>query len=491
MKCQFSVFLVVMVSVGLTALLVGCVSAPSSATTPWVPPSRAQQSDATWKAVRAQGVDFLKPLALAELADVALRGNPATRKAWNNARAAAAQVEQARGYFLPTIVGTFGANRQRTIAEPDDFDLDYTKYGPGLQVNYLVLNFGGGRGAAVEQALQTVYAADFAFNRSIQDVLLAVEKAYYGLISAQSGIKAAQASVKDAQLALDTAKERTAAGVGTALDVLHAQASYDQAQYKLANVKGLLKNARGDLAQVLGLPADTTVNVEPPTIDIPDALTDQDVRRLIDEALNRRPDIAALRATLAAKKAAIRVTGSALWPSLYVNGNVSRNYYDTVTDREFQQNQQNDWSYGAGATLQWTLFDGLQTLSAKRAAAAQADAVKAQLVQAELAASGDVWMFYADYETALEKHNFSLAYLKSTSASYDLALDSFRSGLSSMLDVISAESELAQARMQNITARQDAFTALANLAHATGLLEKGGAIQTKDLFSTSVRKDQP
>jgi len=60
-----------------------------------------------------------------------------------------------------------------------------------------------------------------------------------------------------------------------------------------------------------------------------------------------------------------------------------------------------------------------------------------------------------------------------------------------MLDVISAESELAQARMQNITARQDAFTALANLAHATGLLEKGGAIQTKDLFSTPVRKDQP
>ena len=315
-----------------------------------------------------------------------------------------------------------------------------------------------------------------------------METAYYGQVSAQSGIEAAEASVKDALLALDTAKERAAAGVGTVLDVLHAQASYDQAQYKLANVKGLLKTACGNLAQALGLPADTTVAVESPTIDIPAALTKQDVRRLIDEALNRRPDIAALRATLAAKRAAVRVAGSALWPSLFLNGAVNRDYYDTFGGIDFQNN---DWSYNAGLNLQWTLFDGLQTLNAKRAAAAQADAVQAQLVQAELAASGDVWTFYANFETALEKHTFSLAYLKSTSASYDLALDSYRGGLSSMLDVISAESELAQARMQNITARQDAFTALANLAYATGCLEKGGAAQTEGIFSTPVRKDQP
>ena len=58
-------------------------------------------------------------------------------------------------------------------------------------MNYLVFNFGGGRKAALDQALQTVYAADFAFNRSIQDVLLAVETAYYGAVSAQAGVAAA------------------------------------------------------------------------------------------------------------------------------------------------------------------------------------------------------------------------------------------------------------------------------------------------------------
>ncbi|MBU0714039.1 MAG: TolC family protein [Verrucomicrobia bacterium] len=490
MKRQFSACFVVMVGAGLTAFLVGCVSAPapSNTTTPWVSPSRAQNQDTIWKDIRAQKTDFTNDQSLAEALDIALQNNPASRKTWSDARAASAQVDQAKGYFLPTVVGTAGASRQRLTANPDGFDLDYVKYGPGLQLNYLVINFGGGRSAAVEQALQTVYATNYLFNRSIQDILLAVETAYYGLVSAKAGIEAAEANVKDAQTALETARARKAAGVGTDLEVLQAQASYDQSRYGLVNAKGQFKIARGALAQAMGIPADITVQVVAPTNDVPTAVTSQDMRQLIDDALDRRPDIAALRATLAAKKAAIRVTGSALWPSLYVNGNVSRDYYDTMTGKDLQVN---DWFYGAGATLQWTLFDGFQTLSAKRAAAAQADSAQAQLQQAELAASANVWNQYYSYETALERHTVSIAYLTSASASYDLALDSYKNGLSNIIDLLNAESKLAQARTQYVSARQDTFTALANLAYATGRLEKGGAAQTEGIFSTPARKDQP
>lgn len=468
-------------------MLAGCVSAPKTSTEPWVPPERAHQSDANWAAARAQSNDFSKPLALSDLVDIALRNNPASRKAWNDARAAAAQVEQARGYFLPTLTGTAGGTRLGIAAEPDSFDYDRLQYGPGLQLDYLLLNFGGGRGAAVEQALQTVYAANFTFNQSIQDILLAVETAYYGLVSAQAGVEAAGASVKDAKLALDTAQERNNAGVGTVLDVLQAQAGYDQARYQLAGAKGQLTISKGRLAQSLGLPADTQVEVQSPASDIPGGLSQQDMRRLIDEALDRRPDISALRANLAAKKAAITVAGSANWPSIYLNGALNRDYY-AVYRGDFQNN---DWSYNAGLNLKWTLFDGLRTISAKRAAAAQADAARDQLAQAELAASAVVWNSYAAYETALEKNIFSLAYLNSASASYNLALDSYSNGLNSMLDVISAESRLAQARQQNITARQDAFTALANLAYAVGRLEKDSVGRGQDLFLNSAIKDQP
>lgn len=488
MKRRFYACFVIMVGTGLITFLAGCVSAPAprNSTSPWTPPSRAQNQDAIWKDIRTQQTDYTNDLSLANALDIALQNNPASRKTWNDARAASAQVDQAKGYFLPTIVGTASASRQRTTATPDGFDLDYTKYGPGLQLNYLVINFGGGRQAAVEQALQTVYAANYIFNRSIQDILLAVETAYYGLVSAKSGIEAAEANLKDARTALETAQARKAAGVGTDLDVLQAQAGYDQSRYGLVNAKGQFQIARGALAQSMGIPADTMVRVVAPTNTVPEAVTPQDMRKMIDDALDRRPDIAALRATLAAKKAAIRVTGSALWPSLYINGNVTRDYYDTMTGNDFQAN---DWSYGAGATLQWTLFDGFQTLSAKRAAEAQADSVQAQLQQTELAASADVWSRYYAYETALERHMVSIAYLASASASYDLALDSYKNGLSNIIDLLNAESKLAQARTQYVAARQDAFTALANLAYATGLLEKDGAAQSGAILSNTVRKD--
>lgn len=474
--------------VGCLALLAGCVSAPrlKSSEKPWMPPARAQSTNAIWQAIRELSADIPKPATLAELADIALRNNSAIRKTWSDAAVAAARVEQARGYFMPTVVGTAEANRQRTQSEPEGFDQNYLQYGPGLQVNYLVFSFGGGRKAAVEQALQTVYAANYTFNRSIQDVLLAVETAYYGLVSAEAGVVASEASAKDAKVALDAAQALQEQGIGTALDVLQAKAGYDQALYNLANAQGQCKSARGGLAQSIGVPADTDVQVAPPTADVPTAIEAQDMRQLIDDALNRRPDIAALRSALAAGEAAVKVTGSSLWPSLYLDGAATRDYYDNVGGKAFQDR---DWSYNAGVSLQWTLFDGLQTVSAKRAALAQAESARAQLKQAELAASADVWMRYFGYQTALRKHEFSSAYLKSASASYDLALDSYKAGLKSVLDLLNAEAALAQARSQQIAVRQEAFVALAELAYATGLLERGGAERIQDIFSTSTRKD--
>ena len=119
-----------------------------------------------------------------------------------------------------------------------------------------------------------------------------------------------------------------------------------------------------------------------------------------------------------------------------------------------------------------------------------AAAFQAQLELAELAASADVWTSFHNYETALEKYTFSAAFLKSASASYDLALDAYKAGLRSILDLLNAETQLAQARRQCVAARQEAFSALAGLAHAAGLLEKGGADQTTGLFTTPAGKDK-
>ena len=466
--------------------MAGCVSAPTPESTskPWVPPAQSQEKDEVWAAVRAQKVDLTKPLALADLADLALKNNPDSRRAWQEARTAAEQVTHAQGYFLPQVTAVGSDSRLKTSATPTGFDTDYTKYGPGLQVNYLVLNFGGGRRAAVEEALQTVYAADFAFNKSLQDILLAVETSYYGMISAQAGIETAEAGVKDAQKILEVAEEQLKQGTGTKLDVLQAQATRDQALFSRASAEGLLKTVRGALAAAIGIPADTDVQLAAPTGNLPEAPAKPELQKLIDAGLQQRPDVAALRATLAAKQAAVKVADAAFWPSLYLNGSVNRDYYNTKSYDMIPSNtlQDKDWSYMGGISLQWTLFDGFQNVSEKRGAVAQYESAKAQLQQAELAAGADVWTRYHNYVTALEKVKFSAAVLESASASYDLALDSFKAQLIDIVNLLAAETQLSQARAQNVAARQDVFTALANLAYSTGVLEKDGSTKA-NVFS--------
>ena len=470
---NITVYGLIAVTCGLFPVLTGCVQAPppASRTEAWIPPA-GQAADPVWRDLRAGLPDLSRPLSLFSLTDLALENNPATARAWHQARAASEQVRYAEGYFMPSVTAGAGLTRQTTAAHPDSFDANTLSYGPGLQLSYLVCNFGGGRNAAVEQALQTVYAANFAFNQAIQDTLLNVQTAYYGVISARALAEAAQTNSLDAKAILEAASDRRDAGLGVDLDVLQAQTSYDQSRYALVAAEGQVKSAEGLLAQALHLPADTGIRVIPPATALPESLSGQDLRRLTDEALARRPDLASARAMLAAREAALRVAQASRWPSLYLNGSVTRNYYELygLANRAAAAN---DWAYTGGVSLKWNLFDGYQTLSSVRIAEAQAHALREQLRQAELAASTEIWIRFQTYETALRKHEFSTMALKSATASREMALESYASGVKTLLDLLSAETQLAQARSQQVAVRQEIFTALAYLTHATGLIEKG------------------
>jgi len=454
----------------LATLFAGCVTAPTPGRTdrPWEPSSESSVASGVWDNLRQRQPDLSKPLTLAELTDLALHNSAATRQAWHTARAAAAQVDRAQGLFMPALTADAGASRSGVSATPNSFDMQTIQYGPGIQLNYLVINFGGGRAAAVEQALQTVYTANHTFNRTIQDTLLGVETAYFNCISAQAGVEAALANVADAKKALEAAQARNTAGMGTALDVLQAQAAYDQSLYSQAAARGQLQVARGALALATGLPADMPLVPANPDTELPASLATNDVRRTIDDAIARRPDIAALRADLAAKRAAIQVAHAASWPDLYLNANLNRPYYEAFTG--VPQQGRHEWTYGTGLTVQWDLFDGWQTESQIRTAEEQAKAAEATLEQAELNACADVWARFQNYETALQKYAFSVAYSKSATAARDLASEAYAAGLKTVLDLLTADSQLASARSQQVVARQEVFTSLANLIYATGRL---------------------
>ena len=118
--------------------------------------------------------EYTKPgttLSLGQLVDVALKNNPATREAWFAARAAAAEVGSKRSLYFPYVEVDGILERQKQSAVGGQFTFIQTTYGPSAAATWLLFNFGA-READVEEATRALYAADWTHNAAIQDVVL-------------------------------------------------------------------------------------------------------------------------------------------------------------------------------------------------------------------------------------------------------------------------------------------------------------------------------
>jgi outer membrane protein len=465
-----------LVSAALLNFPAGCrtVEAPSSSGESWNPTEEEESSrpaDPVWNALREQKYDLSRPLSLAKLVEIALANNPSTRKAWEGARGAEAAVGQAESRWYPslTIAGEGAYQKQkfslRDNSAPDP-GTDEFNYGPSLELTFLLLDLGG-RSAGVEEAKQALLAANYSFNQAIQDLLLAVEEAYYGFYSSRAGLAAARADVEDSKKALDAARQKFKVGLVSRLDELQAQSSYNDSLYQLEVARGELKTSKATLAESIGLPADTEFEIAEPEKKLPIDLSPEDVTQLIEEGLIRRPDIAALRASLREKEAAVKVISSDLWPVLNIVAGANKKWYSYHDDPEYYEDS---YAYSGYLSLEWEIFGGFYDLNRKRAAAAAAAVAREELREAELAASADVWTKYYAFNTAVGKYKFSQALFSSARESYNLALASYDTGLKSILDLLQSQSTLSAARSKLIDSEKDVFIALAELAHATGRL---------------------
>jgi len=79
-----------------------------------------------------------------------------------------------------------------------------------------------------------------------------------------------------------------------------------------------------------------------------------------------------------------------------------------------------------------------------------------------------VWSSYYGLSTAAQRVRTSRDFLSTAQQSADVAANRYRSGVGSILDLLTAEAALESARAQEIQARADWFVAVAQLAHDTG-----------------------
>jgi len=467
------------VSFLLIFFLAGCrtTNAPISSSETWNPPSYAKVSkseDHVWTSIREEKIDTSKPLVLIELVDIALKNNPDLRQAWDSAKAQEAIQGQAESYYYPSVTGAVLVERQKTVASRDAYDINQLQTNPNIQLNYLLFDFGG-RKASLEQAFQNLLVYNFQFNQKIQDLLFNVSKYYYELYSSQSNLDASLYSLLDAKTAYMAAADKFQVGLVAKLDVLQAKSNYDNALYTFEDAKGQIKTAKANMAKVIGVSADTKFEIVPPEKELPKgtikSINKKNITILIENALGRRPDISAARASYKANEAAVLKANSDIWPTVNLSGLAQKDWYELYG--HVDPSSADDYTYAGFVNIKWDMFNGFYNINKKREAEARRDAALENLKSVEISASADVWTKFYGFRTAAQKYTASKAYLDSSKAAYELALEGYNAGLKSILDLLNAENDLSSARSKQINSKKELFVALADLARATGVLDSG------------------
>src|SRR2546422_5870490 len=232
----------------------------------WTPPrdATAATQPAPPPALPPDLAERVAQLKLADVIDIALRNNTATSAAWADARAAAASYGAAKGQRYPTIAASGAVQTLKTVPSNTPFSVTRQFYSATLTGSWLLFDFGG-RSGSIGEARAALLAADWTHNATLQNVVLAVEQAYFDYLGTKALLAAQQTTLAEAQTNLEAAEQRHKVGLATIADVLQERTALSQARLSLEATEGQLQTTRGALALSIGLPANVPYDIAVPS----------------------------------------------------------------------------------------------------------------------------------------------------------------------------------------------------------------------------------
>ena len=422
-----------------------------------------------------------QPLSLVGAMNIALQQNAAILEAKSDLESSYGLVVVTRAVALPQLTATGQyKDTQRSdiesIPAPDVPLPPDQNWNAGLKLEQAIYQ-GGKTIAAFKAANATKQQALAQYQTALQDALLSVRVAYYDVLLASQQITVHEASVNLLQKEFEDQQHRYDAGTVPKFNVLQAEVAVANERPNLIQARNSYRNSKNNLSNLLGynLPRDIWENI-PFDLTDPLAATPYDVNLpdAIQQALNSRSELVALRKTVELEKLGIINATAGYKPTVSVFAGYSWNNAQ-FTEPVSLDHDIRGWN--AGAEMNWDIFDGLLThgkvIQAKAAYEKSKTTLDDQSRQIELA----VRTAYSDFIEAKEV----LASQETVQAEAEEALREAKAradaGTGTQLDVLNAETQLTQARTTQIQALHDYETARARLERAIGADLVAGATQ--------------
>jgi outer membrane protein TolC len=187
----------------------------------------------------------------------------------------------------------------------------------------------------------------------------------------------------------------------------------------------------------------------------------------VARAIERRPELKALRKLVGANELLRKSERNAAWPQLNLEGQA---IYAQPNPRYIPSDMDDfNGSWEAGATLSWTPNQAVTGYQRSQRAKAEIERARADMGALEDAVRIEVVQALEDYKAATAAAQASQAQLKAAEEDYRVRLAMYRVGAGVMIELREADLRVTQARLASANAVIDARAALARLRRAAVL----------------------
>jgi outer membrane protein TolC len=403
-------------------------------------------------------------VTLAEALRLAEQVQPSVVQAEGQVRTTGANVRSARGAYLPSLTLSGSGNESYSGAgsrvDPITSQIvgqNWTGSAGGTLSAGWDLFTGFRRRADLRAARASSEAAAAGLVDARYQLRLATTDQFFSALSSAQLVDVRLASVREAEEQLRAAIAKLRAGTATRADTLTSRVNLGSAQLNLATAQSDLAAAEAGLARLIGrtgrvTAADDSSFYQPSTID---------TTTLRTEALERSPRVQSALAGARAARAGVSAVRAAYWPTLSLGA--STGYSGTQgTGTGFSNNSQ------LSLRLSWSLFNGFTREAEIVAQESNADLAEATASDDARTVDAGMTTYLAQLDAASTGIAISQTSVAAGEENLRVVRERYQLGVATIVDLLTAQATLDQAKVDAVNARFNYLRAKAQLEALVG-----------------------
>jgi outer membrane protein len=402
-----------------------------------------------------------RTLILAQAEALALKNNPQVTIGRLRALAAEQYVREARSALLPNAyvsVTAVAANPgSRVAAGGLNNSVLFPRAAAGATVSQLVTDFGRSTSLLSSSEYQAK-AEDQNSAATTAQIVLVADRAFYNVLEMKDLVTVAQKTVDSRQLLVDKIKALADAKLKSDLDLSFTMVDLARGKLLLLEAKNNYQASLAVLSAILGFSDEQEFQlVEEPAQIAPPTL---DVLALIQQAVQQRPEVAALRNEVQAAQEFSSAEHDLWRPTITALG--------VVGEAPVRDDHIPNWYGGIGVNINIPVFNGFLYNARAKVADLQTEAGRQKLADLRNNIARDVRNSWQDTNRAYERMAVTKQFREQASLALELAQARYNLGLGSIVEFSQAELGKTEADIADTDAKYQYRLTQIVLAYSMG-----------------------